>query len=244
MTPLWTCRNPIQVIFIHITLVGGEALFPLTLLSCTLPMAYGNNGVGTAIHEGMTVGFVQHLVSLMGTLQAYGSWTCSGSYNSSRAVMYHFPALHDVTMTLRCALVWICAILSCTNIVLWMKYVLRVGRALAIFSQEEEREWNLTRPTGMRFLSILFNLVKHSRCCTTQMANGIDSCNGTRFRIRWKIILFNSASPRWIEHQSRTIAQSAIHHLYIVVHLSTVIHLSIMDKIFVKYVLCFVWICL
>ena len=48
--------------------------------------------------------------------------------------------MHDVTMTFRCILVWICAILSHTKIVLWMKYVLRVGRALAIFSQEEEKE--------------------------------------------------------------------------------------------------------
>ena len=92
-------------------------------------------------------------------------------------------------------------------------------RALAIFSKEEEKEWNLTHIQGTRF----FNLIQfswQSRCCTTQMANGFDSCNGTRFCIRWKIdILFNSASPRWIKHQSftlceNTIARSTIHHLY------------------------------
>ena len=32
-----------------------------------------------------------------------------------------------------------------TNI-LWMKYMLRVGRALATFTQEEEKVWNLTHP--------------------------------------------------------------------------------------------------
>ena len=50
---------------------------------------------------------------------------------------------HDVTIILRrelvCILVWICAILSRTKIVLWMKYALSVGRTLAIFSQEEEK---------------------------------------------------------------------------------------------------------
>ena len=47
------------------------------------------------------------------------------------------------------------------------------------------------------------------------MLNGIDSCNGTRFRIRWQIdILFNfanSASPRWIEHQSFTLCEVSYH---------------------------------
>ena len=34
---------------------------------------------------------------------------------------------------------WICTILSHTKIILWMKYVFNT---LAIFSQEEEKEWN------------------------------------------------------------------------------------------------------
>ena len=61
---------------------------------------------------------------------------------------------------------------------------------------------------GMRFLLILFKLVK---------IWGIGSCNGTRFRIRWKInILFNSALPHGIEHaKSHTIAWSTIRYLYI-----------------------------
>ena len=58
----------------------------------------------------------------------------------SHAVTYQFKGVHDITLTLRCVLVWICVILSHTNIVLLMKYVLCVGCALAIFSQEEERE--------------------------------------------------------------------------------------------------------
>ena len=44
------------------------------------------------------------------------------------------------------------------------------------------------------------------------MANGIDSCNGTRFCIGWKInILFNSASLRWIEHQFFTLCEILYH---------------------------------
>ena len=40
--------------------------------------------------------------------------------------------------------------------------------------------------------------------------NGIDSCNGTIFRIRWKInILFYS--PRWIGHQSFTFCEISYH---------------------------------
>ena len=51
----------------------------------------------------------------------------------------------DVTISLSCVLCGF-AILSRTKIVLWMKYVLGVGRALAIFSLEREREQNLTHP--------------------------------------------------------------------------------------------------
>ena len=58
----------------------------------------------------------------------------------SRAVSYHSAGGHDVTITLRCVVVWICAILKRTEIVLSMKYVLRVGRALAIFSQAAQEE--------------------------------------------------------------------------------------------------------
>ena len=44
------------------------------------------------------------------------------------------------------------------------------------------------------------------------MANGIDSCNGMRFRIRWKIdILFNTASSHWREHQSFTLCEISYH---------------------------------
>ena len=43
-------------------------------------------------------------------------------------------------------------------------------------------------------------------CCTTQMANGTDSCNGTICRIRWKIdVLFNEARTS-IFHLMRTLA--------------------------------------
>ena len=96
-------------------------------------------------------------------------------------------------------------------------------RALAIFSQEGKKEQNLTRPR----YDILINPIKfnqHLRHCTTQMANGIDLCNGTRFRSQWKIsILFYSASPRLIEHwfslyaKSCIIAGSTIRHLYTIV---------------------------
>ena len=63
-------------------------------------------------------------------------------------------------------------------------------RAGYIFSQEEEKEWNLSHPRNENINLIKFSW--HSRCCTTQMANGNALCNGTRFRIWWKInILFN-----------------------------------------------------
>ena len=39
-------------------------------------------------------------------------------------------------------IIWICAILLRTKIILWIKYVLRVDSALAIFSEEEEKEEN------------------------------------------------------------------------------------------------------
>ena len=35
----------------------------------------------------------------------------------------------------------------------------------------------------------------------------IESCNGTRFHIRKINILFNSASPHWVEHQSFTLCE-------------------------------------
>ena len=58
----------------------------------------------------------------------------------SCAVSYHSAGVYEVIITLRCVLVWICPILSHTEIVLCMKYALQVGSALAIFSQEEEKE--------------------------------------------------------------------------------------------------------
>ena len=87
-------------------------------------------------------------------------------------VSYHsqLSSAYDVTITLRCVLVWICAVLSRTEIVLWMKYALSFDRALAIFSQEEEKEWNFTYPR----YETLINLIQfrwNSRCCTTQMAS-------------------------------------------------------------------------
>ena len=56
------------------------------------------------------------------------------------------------------------------------------------------------------------------------MANGFDLCNGTIFRIRWKIdVLFNEAKPRgggggggeaeYIYAKYRTISRSTISHL-------------------------------
>ena len=101
---------------------------------------------------------VQHLVSSCTSL-----WELNVQHIvplHSRAVSYHSARVHDVTITLRCVLVWICAMLSRTEIVLWMKYVLRVGHALAIFSEEEEKEWNLTHPRYEILINhILFNLV-------------------------------------------------------------------------------------
>ena len=46
----------------------------------------------------------------------------------------------------------------------------------------------------------------------------IDSCNGTRFRIQWKINnLFNEANTNLSPYaKSRTIARSTIPHLYTV----------------------------
>ena len=80
---------------------------------------------------------------------------------------------------------------------LWMKYALRIDvRWLYLTKRGKKNELLLIQ--GMRFLSILFN--------STQMAIGIDSCNGTRFCIRWKIeILINLASSHGIEHQSFTL---------------------------------------
>ena len=139
----------------------------------------------------------------MGAQHAESPYCCNSTILSSA---YEY----DVTITLRCVLVWICAVLSHTDIVLWIKYALRFDRALAIFSQEEEKEWNFTHPR----YEILINLIKfcwYSRCCTTQMANGFDLCNGTIFRMRWKIdVLFK------IYAKSRTIARSTISHLYTV----------------------------
>ena len=58
---------------------------------------------------------------------------------------------------------------------------------LNVFSQEEKKN-EVSLVVGTGFLSILFNLVSIQGVnCTTQMSNGIDLCNGTRFRILWKI---------------------------------------------------------
>ena len=86
---------------------------------------------------------------------------------------------------------------------------------------------------GMRFLLILFKLVK---------IWGIGSCNGTRFRIRWKInILFNSALPHGIEHaKSHTIAWSTIRIFLAFVHISETIQISC-SLICIKYLLLEFW---
>ena len=62
---------------------------------------------------------------------------------------------YDVTITLRCE-VWICAILSRTEIVLWMIYAL-VARWLYLATRKKKDEiWLIP---GTRFLSIVFKLV-------------------------------------------------------------------------------------
>ena len=65
------------------------------------------------------------------------------------------------------------------------------------------------------------NLSQYWRCFPRQIAKGVDSCNGTRFHIRWKInILFNHAKPSCIctsifdlMRTSHTIWRSSIRYL-------------------------------
>ena len=87
-----------------------------------------------------------------------GAQRAESRYYCTVAVQFRtiLSSAYDVTIT-ALRIVWICAIFSRTEIVLLMKYALRFGRALAIFSQEGENEILLIR--GTRFLSIVFNFV-------------------------------------------------------------------------------------
>ena len=132
------------------------------------------------------------------------------SLHGSRAVSYHSQQWHDVTIT-ACVLVWICVIFSRKLFCEWNTRYALVARARWLYLAKRGEKWNCTHPR----YEILINRLQfrwYSRCCTTQMANGFDLCNGTIFRIRWKIdVLFNSASPRWIEHQSFTSCEISYH---------------------------------
>ena len=88
---------------------------------------------------------------------------------------------------------WICAILSRTEVVLWIKYVSGADPGFSFGGGGGAKVYVPACTLRARFFNLIqFSL--HLRCCTTQIANGINSCNGIRFCIRWKIvILFNSA---------------------------------------------------
>ena len=112
-----------------------------------------------------------------------------------------------------------------------MKYVLRVDRALAIFSQEEEKEkiWLIqdTRFVSILFILILFLFIQGVVLDKWRMVLILAMVQDFAFGERYDI-LFNSASPSWIKHQSftlyaksRTIARSTIRHLYNTVHYHT-----------------------
>ena len=91
---------------------------------------------------------VQHLVSLLCT----SLW----ELNVQQIIPLHSHAVHiTIWITLRCVLVWICAILSRTKIVLWMKYVLRLGCPLAICSHEGIKGQSLTHPRYKNLINLI-----------------------------------------------------------------------------------------
>ena len=116
---------------------------------------------------------------------------------NGRAVSYHSQQWHDVTITALRISVDLRDLLAHRNCFVNEIRVTLWSCALAIFSQEggKIKCYSNMNPR----YEILINRLQfrwYSRCCTTQMANGFDLCNGTIFRIRWKIdVLFNSASP-------------------------------------------------
>ena len=78
----------------------------------------------------------------------------------SRAVSYHSAGGHDVTITMCCVLVWICAILSYCALKLfceWNTCYALVARWLYLARRKKKDEIRLIRST--RFLSIVFHLV-------------------------------------------------------------------------------------
>ena len=77
----------------------------------------------------------------------------------SRAVSYHSAGGHDVTITLLCVLVRICAILSRTEIVLWMKYANYALVARWLYLARRKKKDEILFIQGTIFLSIVFNLV-------------------------------------------------------------------------------------
>ena len=102
----------------------------------------------------------------MGAQRAESRYCCTVasavSYHSQQCVWCHNNfVLHSADL---------CAILSRTEIVLWMKYAM-VARWLYLATRGK-KGWNLTYSR----YEILINRIqfsKHSRCCTTQMANGM-----------------------------------------------------------------------
>ena len=131
--------------------------------------------------------------------------------HGSRAVSYHSQQWHDVTITALHISVDLRDLLAHRNCFVNEIRVTLWSRARWLYLAKRGKIWNFTHPR----YEILINHLQfrwYSRCCTTQMANGFDLCNGTIFRIRWKIdVLFNSASPRWIEHQSFTSCEISYH---------------------------------
>ena len=132
---------------------------------------------------------------------------CSGSYHCTVDVPLHSS---DVTISLHCILFGFGLFYRTLKVFYeWnMRYAL-IARWLYLARRKKKNKIRLIQ--GMRFLSALFNLVNNWGV-VQQIANAIDSCNGTRFRIWRKVnILFKSSSPRWIEHQSFTLCEISYH---------------------------------
>ena len=94
---------------------GGTCTSSDSAFQCSCPSGFA--GALCQLGTYLTRTIVQHLVSLVCT----SLWELNLQRIvplHSHTVTYHFTAVHDVTITLRCILVWICAILSHTKIVL------------------------------------------------------------------------------------------------------------------------------
>ena len=99
--------------------------------------------------------FVQHLVSLLCTsiwelnMQNLIPFAQSCSF-------VPFSAVRMMSITLRCVIVWICAILSRTKIVLWMKYVLVAHLLFLARRKKKERKFDSSK------YEILINCIQFS----------------------------------------------------------------------------------